>query len=71
MADYSVLGLVVDQLEAALGILEENKFGVNKKSNGFEININGAGRMPAIVSLLQQNGIGYAMTDIVDQVYQG
>jgi hypothetical protein len=71
MSDYSVMGLVVDQLDAALGILKKNKFGVNKQANGFEITFNGDGRMPEIVSLLQQNGIEYAMTDMVDQVYQG
>ena len=71
MSDYSVLGLVVGRLDAALRILEEKKFEVLQKSDGFEITIDSAGRMSQIVNLLHQNGIDYALTDIVDQVYQG
>ena len=71
MSDYSVMALVVDRLDAALRVLKEKKFEVQEKAHGFEITIDGAGRMPEIVSLLQQNSIDYAMADIVDQVYQG
>jgi len=71
MSDYSVLGLLVGRLDAALRILKEKKFEVQKKADGFEITIDGAGRIPEIISLLQQNSIEYAMADIVDQVYQG
>jgi hypothetical protein len=71
MSDYSVLGLVVGRLDAALRVLKEKKFEIQKNADGFEITIDGAGRMSEIVSLLQQNNIDYAMADIVDQVYQG
>ena len=71
MSDYSVMGLVVGRLDAALRVLKEKKFKIQKKADGFEITIDDAGRMSEIVSLLQQNSIDYAMTDIVDQVYQG
>ena len=71
MSDYSVMGLVVGRLDAALGILKEKRVKVQKKAGGFEITIDGDGRISEIVSLLQQNSIDYAMTDIVDQVYQG
>ena len=71
MADYSVIALVVGRLDAALRVLKDKKFDVRQKADGFEITIDGAGRMPEIVSLLQQNSIDYAMADIVDQVYQG
>lgn len=71
MSDYSVMGLVVGRLDAALRILKEKKYAVQKKSDGFEITIDSAGRMSEIVNLLHQNGIDYALTDIVDQVYQG
>ena len=71
MSDYSVLGLVVDRLDAPLGILKEKKFEVKKDSDGFRITIDGAGRMSEIVRLLHQNSIDYALGDIVDQVYQG
>jgi len=71
MSDYSVMGLVVDRLDAALGILKEKKFEVKKNSDGFKITIDGAGRMSEIAKLLHQNNIDYTLGDIVDQVYQG
>jgi len=71
MADFTVLGLVVDRLGAALRILEEKKFKIHKNPDGYQINIEGAGRMPEIADLLRQSGIDYALADIVDQVYQG
>jgi len=71
MSDYSVMGLVVDRLDAALGILKEKKFEVKKNSDGFKITIDGAGRMSEIAKLLHQNGIDCTLGDIVDQVYQG
>jgi hypothetical protein len=71
MSDYSVMALVVGRLDAALRVLKEKKFEVQEKADGFEITMDGAGRMPEIVSLLQQNSIDYTMADIVDQVYQG
>jgi len=71
MSDYSVMGLVVGRLDAALGILKEKKFKVQKKAGGFEITIDRAGRMAEIGDLLHQSGIDYTLADIVDQVYQG
>ena len=71
MADYSVIALVVGRLDAALRVLKEKKFEVKKKSDGFNITIDGAGRMAEIVKLMHQNGIDYTLGDIVDQVYQG
>jgi len=71
MSDYSVMALVVGRLDAALRVLKEKKYEVQEKADGFEITIDSAGRMPEIVSLLQQNSIDYTMADIVDQVYQG
>jgi len=71
MADYSVIALVVGRLDAALRVLKDKKFDVRQKADGFEITIDGAGRISEIASLLQQNRIDYAMADIADQVYQG
>ena len=70
-SDYSVMALVVGRLDAALRVLKEKKFEVRQKSDGFQITIDGAGRISEIATLLQQNSIDYSMADIVDQVYQG
>jgi hypothetical protein len=71
MADFTVLGLVVDRLDAALRVLKVKKFEVHQNPDGFEININGTGRMAEVVELLDRKGIDYTLADIVDQVYQG
>jgi len=71
MSDYSVMGLVVGRLDAALRVLKKRKFKIQEKVDGFEITIDGAGRMSEIANLLHQSGIDYTLADIVDQVYQG
>ena len=71
MADYSVMGLVVDRLDAALRVLEEKKFDVRQKADGFHITIDSAARISEITRLMQQNSIDYQMADIADQIYQG
>ena len=71
MADYSVIALVVGRLDAALRVLKDKKFDVRQKADGFEITIDGAGRMAEIADLLYQSGIDCTLADIVDQVYQG
>ena len=71
MADYSVIALVVGRLDAALRVLKDKKFDVRQKADGFEITIDGAGRMTEIADLLYQSGIDCTLADIVDQVYQG
>ncbi|MEJ2282041.1 MAG: hypothetical protein P8X85_00445 [Desulfobacterales bacterium] len=71
MADYTVLGLVVDRLEAALRILQEKNFAIHKDTDGYHISIEGAARIHEAADLLGQNGIDCAVADIVDQVYQG
>ena len=65
------MGLVVGRLDAAMRVLKEKKFEVRQKADGFQITMDGAGRISEITTLLQQNSIDYAMADIADQVYQG
>ena len=71
MSDYSVLGLVVGRLDTAIRVLKEKQFAVRKKTDSFEITIDGVGRLSAVLNLLNQNGIDCGLADIADQVYQG
>ena len=71
MSDFTVLCFVVDQLEAALGILEKHNFEVLRNRDGIQINLESAGRLPEIADVLYREGIDFALADIVDQVYQG
>ncbi|UCD80371.1 MAG: hypothetical protein JSW26_02765 [Desulfobacterales bacterium] len=71
MSDYSVIGLLVDNLDKAHQVLEDHKFEVMNKSDHLEVSIDRADQMYEIANLLDQNGIDCGVADIIDQVYQG
>ena len=71
MEDFSVMGLLVADLEQTHRILAEKDFSVLNNADYLEVKIDRAEQMPQIVSLLGRNGIECTMADIVDQVYQG
>ena len=71
MSDFTVLGFIVDQLDAALRILEEHKFEVLGNRDGYQIKIEDAGRMSELAEVLSRGGIDFTLADIADQVYQG
>ena len=71
MADYSVVGLLVANLDRAYDVLEGNDLMVQKKTDHLEVSVDRADQIPDIVDLLNHNGIDCEIADIVDQVYQG
>ena len=71
MEDFSILGLLVANLDQTHRILAEKDFSVHKNADYLKVKIDRAEQMPEIVSLLSRNGIECTMADIVDQVYQG
>jgi len=71
MEDYSVLGLLVANLERTHRVLADKDYVVYKKSDHLKVKFNGADQLPEIVNLLSQNGIDCGIADIVDQIYQG
>lgn len=71
MSDYSVLGLLVANLNQALKVLEEHTFEVIHASDHLQVRIDRADQMYEIVYLLDQSGIDCGVADIIDQVYQG
>ena len=71
MEDYSVLGLLVANLNRAHQVLADRNIAVHKKSDYLEVNFDSADQIAEIVNLLSQNGIDCGLSDIVDQVYQG
>lgn len=71
MEDYSVVGLLVANLDRARRVLENRNFAVHQKSDYLKVKFDGADQMAEIVNLLSQNGIECGIADIVDQVYQG
>jgi hypothetical protein len=71
MEDYSVLGLLVADLDRTHRVLAGQQFAVHKKLDHLKVKIDRSDQLPEIVNLLSQNGIDCGLADIVDQVYQG
>ena len=71
MEDYTVLGLRVGDLTAALQVLETNGFRTFKNHGYTELFINQKNQLPHVIQLLNSNDISCVIADIVDQVYQG
>ena len=71
MADYSVLGLWVTDLDSAYQIFKDKGFSVHRKSDHLELKIQGAWQISEIVNLLAEDGTECGIADIIDQVYQG
>ncbi len=70
MMDYSILGLLVDDLPKTLDVLSEKGFLVSGKANN-SVSLIESSRLKEIVGLLKQEGIGCEISDIVNEVYQG
>jgi hypothetical protein len=71
MEDFTVLGLRVGNLDAALRLLEKNGISIFKSSDYSELSIQQRDQIPHIIHLLNANDISCIITDIVEQVYQG
>ena len=71
MEDYSVLGLLVTNLDRACRVLVHKNYAVCKKSDHLKVEFDGVDQISEIIDLLIQNGIDCGIADIVDQVYQG
>ena len=71
MEDYSVLGLLVTNLDRAHRVLAGQQFAVHQSPDHLKVKIDRTNPLPEIVNLLNQNGIDCTVADIVDQVYQG
>lgn len=71
MEDYTILGLRVGNLDAAVRLLEKNGIGIFKNSGYSELSIEQRDQIPHIIQLLNANDISCVIADIVEQVYQG
>jgi hypothetical protein len=71
MEDFTVLGLRVGNLDAALRLLEKNGISIFKCPGYSELSIQQRDQIPHIIQLLNANDISCVIADIVEQVYQG
>jgi hypothetical protein len=71
MEDYTVLGLRVGNLDAAVQLLEKNRMSIFKYPEYSELAIKDRDQIPHIIQMLNANGISCSIADIAEQVYQG
>ena len=71
MEDYTVLGLRVGNLDAAVRLLEKSGISILKSPGYRELSIEKSKQIPHIIQLLNTNNITCVISDIVEQVYQG
>jgi len=71
MEDFTVLGLQVGNLDAALRLLEKSGISIFKSPGYSELSIQQRDQIPHIIQLLNANDISCNIADIVEQVYQG
>ena len=71
MEDFTVLGLQVGNLDAALRLLEKNGISFFNGPGYSELSIRQRDQIPHIIQLLNANDISCTIADIVEQVYQG
>ena len=71
MEDFSVLGLRVGNLDAAVELLEKSGVGISQNPGYKELSIENRDQIPHIVQMLNENDIDCVFADIAEQVYQG
>jgi hypothetical protein len=71
MSEYSVLGLVVDNLDETIRILGRNGLAITREVFGAEIEIRDRSRLPMMFGMLAEAGLRFSMGDVIDSVYQG
>ena len=71
MSDYSIVGLLVDNLDEAARILTDARLPLWEKPFGLLTEIEDPNRLNALVGLLVSGGIGCEIADLVYGVYQG
>jgi hypothetical protein len=71
MADYSVLALLVDNLEETVRVLRGNEFPVGDEAGDLEVTISHPGQLREIIRLLDEKGIDCQINDVISGIYQG
>ena len=71
MEDFTVLGLRVGNLDAAVRLLKKNGIRIFKGPGYSELSLEQRDQIQHIIELLNANDISCVMADIVEQVYQG
>lgn len=71
MADFSVMGLAVEDFETAVAALLRNGIDIHQEDALATAKIDGLTGTKKVLGLLEAHGIAFELTDIADQIYQG
>ena len=71
MSDFSLLGLMVDDYERTLQLLNDKSQPLKWSSAGVEYPFKNSEQLQDLVVFLQSRGINCGISDIADQIYQG
>jgi hypothetical protein len=71
MNDFSVLGLVVDNVARALEVLESDGYQVDRKVCSAKVRFDSRRRLRNIYNTLARHRVEFTMSDLVSCAYQG
>ncbi len=71
MNDFSVLGLLVDDITQASEVLEEGGYQVDRHACSANVRFESNNHFKNIFDTLKENRIAFVMSDLVNCAYQG
>ena len=71
MSDFSVLGLLVDDYERTLDLINDKQLPLKRTTAGVEYPFDHPDQLQDLVSFLQSQGIECGISDVAEQIYQG
>ena len=71
ISDFSLLGLMVDDYERTLQLLNDKHLPLKWTTAGVEYPFKHPGQLQDLVLFLQSRGINCGISDVADQIYQG
>jgi hypothetical protein len=71
MSDFSLLGLLVDDYEHTLQLLNDKRLPLKWTDTGAAYSFNQSDQLRDLVQMLRSSGIDCDLSDIAEQIYQG
>lgn len=71
MEDHSIMGLLVEEFDDVVRLLEEHGFLLTRRKDAVEVGAHSPAQMARLFDLLETNRIPFEMRDILECVYQG
>jgi hypothetical protein len=71
MAEFSILGILVDRMPEAVRLLEKHRFELITQHHCMHVATNGLQQLRDLFRALDDGGIDYGFADLADRIYQG